>query len=300
MSSANRLLIASLLLCWVPNTVAQSVGTPGQASAAATAEAAATAAPKATKGKPISPAARAALRTASSQAAQLKGLSGTPRLVALERLAACYEQVAGQVASEPRAAAQAWFGAGDAWRRHASPAKAEGCYRKCLAQDDGRYEQRGWYQVGQMQRRQKQLAAAIESYGKAAVLKPGSARSHRSHLWVARCFGELGEYDKAVAAYRSALEATEKPRQVIELCNDLAKAMVRKGDLAGAESAIQCAERRARPVIEAGGVEGARVKKAFDAMSARRAVQRAQDKARGSAGDAAQLERDRAAAANGK
>ena len=244
----------------------------------------------------LSDAAKAGLRQAKELAAKTKGLKGPARQAALEAAAARYETLAGELDGEAPAQATAWFEAGELWRRHGSLAKAETSYGSALGVDTGRYRERALFELAQMQRRQKKLDAAIENYAKAAKVKPTSNRAHTARLWIARCLESKGDAERAVASFRAALEASERPVHVIEVCNFLARALIKTGDLDGAGAALEHAGKVARPVIDAGGKDGARVRKALDKMSARRALQRAQDKANGAAKDAAQLEKDRDAA----
>jgi len=260
---------------------------PAQPEARAQEAAAAKRAPR------ISGEARDALAAAAMAARQAKGLRGPERLQVLEMAAGRYEAVAAEFAAERPACAQASYEAGELWRRHGSLAKAEAAYRKALASDDGRFEERALYQIAEMQRRQKMLDAAIETYRRAAGVKPSSGRAHDARLWVGRCLLSQSKDAAAIEAFQQALESTDEPRQVIEACNDLAKAFIRTGDLTAAEGAIEHARTAARPVIEAGGDDAPGLQKALDGMSAQKALERARDKANATAKDAVQLERDR-------
>ena len=94
-------------------------------------------------------------------------------------------------------------------------------------------------------------------------------------------------------AYRRAVEAAGRPRQVIEACNWLAKSLVAAGDLEGAAAAIGMADQAVQKVMANGGTGVESLKKALAEMSARKALQRAKDKKSGAHADARGLEKGR-------
>jgi tetratricopeptide (TPR) repeat protein len=248
----------------------------------------------------LSERAKAALAEASAEAGAVKGLRGAARLESLERAAVKYETVAATLAAEPGACATAWYEAGELWRRHGSLAKAESAYGEALARDQDRFQGRALFQIAEMQRRQKLYDKAAASYRRAAQIDPGSARAHDARVAIARCLAAQGKHDEAVSAFRSALEAAERPRDVIEACNDLAKALVRAGDLDGARAAIEHAEKTVQGETESGGDDADRLQSAVLEMSSRKALQRALDKRDQAAKDAVDLERSREAPSVGR
>ncbi len=237
--------------------------------------------------------ARRALGEVAAAEDSIKGLKGPERQQAIESAATRYEQVAASFAAERAASATAWYKAGELWRRGGSLAKAESAYEKALQNDDGRYRERALFQRAGMQRRQKKFDEAIASYQSAATVKPSSTRAHEARLWIARCLSSAGKPDEAIREFRAALESSNTPRRIIDASNYLAKALIAKGDLVGARAAIEHAEKSSRSAIDQGGAEGERTRKALEKMSARKALQRARDKANRAGADAVQLERDR-------
>ena len=73
---------------------------------------------------------------------------------------------------------------------------------------------------------------------------------------------------------------------------NLARILVRTGDLDGATAAIERVEAIAKPVLDAGGEDAARLRKALDEMSARRSIQRARDEQEGAGEDAERFVED--------
>ena len=152
----------------------------------------------------------------ASTVLELRGLEGDERRAALRSSAERHAELARRFESEPGAAARAWYECAELWRRQGSLGKADAAYRSTLEHDrGGAYEERALFGRAQMLRRQKMLDRAIAAYQQAAAVKPGSNRAHESRLWIARCLDGKGESEKSLAAFRSALEAAERPRQVI-------------------------------------------------------------------------------------
>lgn len=239
----------------------------------------------------MTPEGRQALAEARAVAERVKGLEGEEREAALASAAQAYESVASSHASDKAACAQANFEAGELWRRHGSLSVAEEAYARAAELDANRYAERGLIQVAHMRRRQGQVEEAHGVYVTVATIKPASSRAHEARLWVGRTLESLDRREEAIAAYRKAVDAAAGPRQAIEACNWLAKALVTAGDLPGAEAAIG----RADQAVQAVPAEqrSAAVTKALAEMSARRALQRAKDKKSDAHKDARRLEKKR-------
>lgn len=237
---------------------------------------------------------RMALAGARKVADQVKGLEGEMRQGALERAAQSYEAVIVSYLSDPACCAAANFEAAELWRRHGSLAVAGKAYGRAAQLDPYRYGERGLLQVAHMQRRQKQVIEAHQGYVNVAAMNPGSSRAHEARLWVGRTLVTLGRPEESIIAYRRAVEAAGRPRQVIEACNWLAKSLVAAADLEGAAAALGVADQAVQKAAMAGdgtGVES--LKKALAKMSARKALQRAKDKKSGAHEDARRLEKGR-------
>jgi len=240
---------------------------------------------------PISKEARAALKQAAAIAAKSKGLKGKARSSALTAGAKAYEAVAAKFGSEAGACGQAWFRAAELWRRSLSLESAAKAYGLAVDRDPRRYQERSWLQLAHLERRQKRTEEALELYKKVARLKSGTARTHEARLWIGRCLEAQKKADAAVDAYRQALSLTTKPRRVVDVCNRLALCLVQQGKLDQAAAAIRQAETTAASVLDKKGPSSKSLRRALDRMSARKALQRARDKATGAHRDAKDLDR---------
>jgi len=236
---------------------------------------------------------RAALAAGRQLVARLRGLHATERKVALEQAATAHDRIAEQFAGEPAIAAAAMFAAADLWRQQGSLALAEKDYLRAAATDGPRYAQRGLLGAADMQRRQRRADDALATYAKAEAAEPGSARAQDARLWRARLLQGTERLDEAITAFQTALECAEGPSQVIETCNFLALAWVQKGDLDAAGRAIQHAERAVEVAAEDDEVVAERQHRWLEAMSARKALQRARDERDGAGKDAVEFDEAR-------
>ncbi len=237
----------------------------------------------------ISKESRAALKQVKQKAAKAKGLKGEERSVILRQAAAEYQGLAPQLQADPAFSAQAWYSAGENWRRVGELAKAQSAYQQSGDLDAYRYLERATLQVAHMQRRQQLLAEALKTYEKAALIKPDSSRAHEARLWVGRCNLLLKQTEQATAAMSKALKQARKPKQVIEAANRLAMLLIQEGELSNAQSVIQQAD---AAVAQAGvsGKQAASLQKSLRNMSSRRSLQKARDKQAKTHEDAQDLE----------
>ena len=241
----------------------------------------------------VSQEARVALAAAKDMITNLRGVRGEERKAGLSRAAMAYSDVAENFAGEPAAVSAALFESGETWRRHGSLEKAENAYRLVLAKGGERYLGRATFQLAQMERRQQRFEDAIVTYQRAHEIQPKLNRANLARLWIARCLTSLGKPEEAMKSFAEAVRAAATPRQVIEASNYLAKALIEAGDLKAAAAALTKADQEVAASIEAGGKGSDGLRAALDRMSARKALQRARDKANGAAKDAQNLENDR-------
>lgn len=237
--------------------------------------------------------ARAAFAELTEMRKGLKGKRGPERMALLERIGSRGEALAATLASDPAGLARVWFEAGEAWRSHGSLERAGAAYDKVLAGPQSRYTGRARFQLAQMQRRLEQWAPALDNYRKAALIEPGSNRAHDARVWIARCLMAQEDPEGGLAAFRAAAKAAATPRQQIDGTNWLIKEFIRRGNLDEAASTLTALD----TAIEAQAAksepkEADALRKRLSKMSARRALQRAQDKARGAAEDARDVEGD--------
>lgn len=242
---------------------------------------------------------RAALTAARQLAAQCRGLRGPERTSALERAATAYDTVAADFAAEPIVAAAAAFESADLWRKQGSLPLAEKSYLLAASVDAARFGQRGLLGAADMQRRQKRIDEAMSTYAKAAAVEPGSSRAQDARLWQARLLQNNDRLDDAIAAFQAALESADPGTETIEAANFLALAWIDKGDLEAAQRAIDHAKQSVEDVGDEDPIVVERLHKTLEAMSAKKALQRARDKATGAAKDAVELDARRGKAAEG-
>lgn len=249
-----------------------------------------------------SDAGRAALASGREAIGRLRGLRGAERKSALEQAASAHDRIAEQFAAEPAVAAMAAFTGAELWRQQGSLALAEKDYLRAAQLDAPRFAQRGLLGAADMQRRQQRPDEAMATYQRAEAVEAGSSRAQDARLWRARLLQASDRLDQAVPAFQTALECAAGPAQVIEACNFLALALVQKGDLDAAERALEHAEHATQSAAEDDPATAERQQKWLEAMSARKALQRARDERNGAAGDAVRLDaaqRGRAGAGTG-
>jgi tetratricopeptide (TPR) repeat protein len=238
----------------------------------------------------VSDAGRAAMAAAKETAGRAKGLTGPERLTAIAAGASAYDKVVADFAAEPALAGAAAFAAAELWRQHGSLPIAEKDYLLAAEVDAPRFGQRGLLGAADMQRRLKRNDEAMATYQKAAAIEPGGPRAQEARLWRARLLQTTGRLDEAVACFESALECAKAGRQSIDAANYLALACIQKADLDAAERAIEHAEQSVRGLGEDDPIVVARLEKALEAMSAKKALQRARDRANKVGKDAAELD----------
>jgi tetratricopeptide (TPR) repeat protein len=219
---------------------------------------------------------REALKACRDLAAQIKGLKGPTRDSALEEAAKAYEHVAAEYAADRGLAAQAWYEAAELWRRGDDLPQAETAYGKAITNDSDRYAERSLLEVGNLQRRQKRFDDAVATYKKLVALNPKSSRGHDARLWIGRTLQQKGTWPQAVAAYTEAVEAAPALLDRIEASDWLVKALVHTGELDKAGQVVDSIEKAGQEVT---GPEAARVQKALEGLSGKRALQKARDKA---------------------
>jgi tetratricopeptide (TPR) repeat protein len=224
-----------------------------------------------------SDAGRSALAAARELAARTRGLRGPERAAALEAAATAYDKVVADFAAEPLVAAAAAYQAGELWRQQGSLPLAEKGYLLAAKLDAARWAQRALLGAADVQRRQKRTDEAMATYAKAAAVDPGSSRAQDARLWQARLLQAGGRLDEAIVAFQAALESADPGAQTIETCNLLALAWIDKGDLAAAAGAIEHAQNAVASSGEEDPLVQERLHKALEAMSARKALQRARD-----------------------
>ena len=232
---------------------------------------------------------KAALKSAAAIAEKAHGLRGAERKEILERAARAYEEVANTQAQSPATAAEACFEAAELWRRTENLPAAESSYAKANELEPARYAERALLEIAHVQRRQKRFDDAIATYQKCAKVKGTSARAHEARLGAGRCYEQKGMLAEAVTAYRAAVEADTTPTRRIDSLDALAKTLIAQGSLDAAAAAITQAESLASATDT--GPEAERIQKAIEQMSARKALQRAQDKKTNAAKSAAEVER---------
>ncbi|MFO1077379.1 MAG: tetratricopeptide repeat protein [Planctomycetota bacterium] len=236
---------------------------------------------------------RAGLLRCKKLASQAKGLRGDERLRVIAEAAGAYDKLLAEFAAEKPVAAAAAFAAAGLWQRHGSLPLAEKDFLLAAETDPGRYRQRGMLGVADMQRRLKRYDEALASYGAAITAEPGSSHAQDARLQTARLLETMGRLDEAITMAQSALESAKPGNEEIEACNELALLQIKKGDLDAAARALDHAEESIDGVDNGDPIVAERLQKAVQAMSARRALQRARDKQNAAGADAVRLETER-------
>ncbi len=216
-------------------------------------------------------------------------MMGEERKALLEEAAQAYREIAIRHASDRPGSARAWFGAGEAWRRRGDLDSAEESYKKSASIGSLSVRERSLFEVAQLQRRSKRYEAAIKTYGEVVRMKSGTSRQHEARLWSGRCLEAQGKQREAVMVYRTAVDVAGRPLWMIAAGNRLANLLVKAGDLEGALEAIEGVERSLSEGISS---SVSRLRRAFEKMSARRALQRAFDRKNAAHRDAQRWERD--------
>jgi tetratricopeptide (TPR) repeat protein len=242
----------------------------------------------------ISEGGRAALAAAKALAGRTRGLAGNERLAALQAAATAYDRALAEFGAEPAVAGAAAFAGAELWRQHGSLALAEKDFLLAAEIDGPRFGQRALLAAADLQRRLKRPEEAMVTFAKAATVEPGTARAQEARLGQARVLKAMGRLDEAITACQAALESAHPGKQTIDAADLLAQAHVQKGDLEAAERAIEHAEQVVGGVGDEDPIVVERLRKALTAMSARKLLQRARDKAAGAGADAVRLDSDRA------
>lgn len=237
--------------------------------------------------------ARSAIAEARKLAKAVRGKTGAGRSRQLELAASAFDSLVAKFEAEPAAAALAAWSAAESWRRHGSAPLAEKDYLHAAKCDPVRYGQRGLLGAADMQRRQQRVEDAIKTYEKAEAVDPRTGRAQKARLWVARILLKSNKVDAAIERFQGALESAPSPRQAIDAADYLAKAWIQKGDLDSAGFVIDHAEKVVHEQKHEDPIVAEQLRRAFERMSAKRALQRARDAKNNAAKDAVRLDEHR-------
>ncbi|MGK0204351.1 MAG: tetratricopeptide (TPR) repeat protein [Planctomycetota bacterium] len=247
--------------------------------------------------KSMAPKLSADARVAFGEARKLekdsRKVSGPARSRRLELAAAAFDRLVAKFESEPQVAAQAAWHAAELWRRHGSAPLAEKDYLFAAKAHAVRYGQRGLLAAADMQRRQLRTEDAMKTYAKAEAVDPRTGRAQSARLWMARMLLTAGKVDLAIERFQGALESSPSPRQAIDAADYLAKAWIVKGDLDSAGFVIDHAEKVVEGEKHGDPIVAERLRRAFQRMGAKKALQRALDEKYDTAKDAVRLDEHR-------
>lgn len=234
--------------------------------------------------------ARVSLGEARKMEAESRKVSGPARSRQLELAAVAFERLVVAFDGEPAAAARAAWSAAEIWRRHGSVPLAEKCYLHAARTDAVRYGQRGLLGAADMQRRQQRIEDAMKTYAMAEAKDPRTTRAQEARLWIARMLLAAGKVAKAIERFQAALESAPSKSQGILTANYLAKAWIRQGDLDAAGFVIEHARKLSDGEADGDPVVAQRLLRAYERMSAHKALQRALDKKHEAGKDAVRLD----------
>lgn len=241
----------------------------------------------------LSEEARKAIAEARQLEKETRKVTGPARSRKLELAAAAFDRLVAKFDAEPEAAAlSAWLAAG-VWRRHGSEPLAEKDYLYAAKKNALRYGQRGLLGAADMQRRQQRVEDAMKTYAMAEAVDPRTSSAQQARLWMARMLQASNQIDAAIEKFQAALESAPSPRQAIDAADYLAKAWIVKGDLDSAGFVIDHAQQLVDNEQGGDAVAVERLRRAFERMSAKKALRRAQDEKSGAAKDAVRLEEHR-------
>ena len=267
--------------------------------------------------KSMAPKLSAEARLAFAEARQLeknsRKVSGPARSRKLELAASCFDRLVAKFEAEPQVAAQAAWHAAELWRRHGSAPLAEKDYLFAAKAHAVRYGQRGLLAAADMQRRQLRTEDAMATYAQAERVDPRTGRAQSARLWMARMLLTDGKVEQAIERLQAALESAPSPRlmqlmprtavtgaydhgsyaALERVADHLAKAWIIKGDLKAAGFVIDHAQKLVDGERGGDPIVAERLRRAFDRMSAKKALQRALDQKTGAAKDAVRLDEHR-------
>lgn len=242
-----------------------------------------------------SPEARAAKKRVDAVRAGAKGKKDEARTGILRQAAGDYAKMAVEFAGEPKVAAAACFSAAQLWRTVGELGKAKESYQQSITLDGARFTERSTLELAHLARLEKDVPASLALYTKVATQNPKSARAHEARVWIGRSHARASNPDAAITAYRSAVDLAASPTQTIDACNRLAGLLVKLNKLDEAEQVIARAATAAKSPPTGKGKTAERQPqswaKAYERMSARRALQRVRDKAMKAHKDAVDIER---------
>ena len=240
----------------------------------------------------LSAEARTAIQEARKLEKEARKVTGPARSRKLEVAAAQFDRLVAKFEAEPEAAALAAWTAAGIWRRHGSAPLAEKDYLYAAKTNAARYGQRALLGAADMQRRQERVEDAMKTYALAEAVDPRSSNAQEARLWVARMLQGSNQIDAAIEKFQAALESAPSARQGIDAADYLAKAWIVKGDLDAAGFVIDHAEKLVASEQDGDAVLAERLRRAFERMSARKALQRALDEKTGVKQDAVRLDAD--------
>ncbi|MGK0352906.1 MAG: tetratricopeptide (TPR) repeat protein [Planctomycetota bacterium] len=241
----------------------------------------------------LSSEAKIAFRDARKLEKDSRKASGPARSRKLELAASAYDRLVAKFEAEPQVAAQAAWYAAELWRRHGSAPLAEKDYLFAAKQHAVRYGQRGLLAAADMQRRQLRTEDAMTTYAQAEVVDARTGHAQTARLWMARMLLSDGKVDLAIERFQGALESAPSPRRAIDAADYLAKAWIIKGDLDSAGFVIDHAEKVVHGEKHGDPIVAERLRRAFERMGAKKALERALDEKHGAAKDAVRLDEHR-------
>lgn len=217
------------------------------------------------------------LKYAAGLKQAMRGTEGEARDAARKTAVQAYRAVRQHYKEDAKACAEASFRAGELLR---SANDMEGALSEfSIAKErgaDSPFRVRAMLEIGHVQRREKKYQEALSAYE--AVLSDATATQRQkddASLWAGGVYAELKRPDDARRAWQRVADGAEDPLDRIRAYDNLAQALIDKGDLEGAAGMLdRCREALSDASSEESKL-GERVRSALTSMRAHDELARA-------------------------
>jgi len=214
------------------------------------------------------PDARAQIRHAASVKREGRGLQGEARMTHLRRVASAYEAVLANFPDSREECSEASFRLGETLRTLADWDAAVAAFARVVEIGASpRWAARALLETGNVHRRAKEMAKAIEAYGRVVAEFP-QERSVRddAYLWMGKVHATMREWDPARSAFTKVAEEGEDPVDRIQAFDQIALSYLQEGKTIEATASIERCKTLFAEIADEPTRQGARVKKALSRM----------------------------------
>jgi tetratricopeptide (TPR) repeat protein len=214
------------------------------------------------------PDARAQIRHAAAVKREGRGLQGEARMVHLRRVASAYEAVLTNFPDAKAECAEASFRLGETLRTLADWDGAVGAFARVVEIGASpRWAARALLETGNVHRRAKEMAKALEAYARVVAEYPQErAVRDDAYLWMGKVHATMREWDLARSAFTKVAEEGEDAVDRIQAFDRIALSYFEEGKEAEAAAAIERCKSLFAELADEPTRQGARVKKALSRM----------------------------------